>query len=81
MKDLFVDRIVNVSVLAGVARLDFARVDNINPDDQKIQMSGSYRVAMPVDALVHMVEQGSKVVDELKKQAAQQAPAETKTND
>lgn len=81
MKDLFVDRLVNVSVLAGVARLDFARVDNINPDDQKIQMSGSYRIAMPVDALVHMVDQGSKVVDELKKQAAQQARAETKTND
>ena len=81
MKDLFVDRVVNVSVLAGVARLDFARVDSINAEDQKVQMSGSYRVAMPIDALVHMVEQGSKVVDELKKQASQQTTAETKTDD
>lgn len=72
MKDLFVDRLVNVSVLAGVARLDFARVDNVNPDDKKIQMSNSYRVALPIDALVHLAEQSSKVVEELKKQAASQ---------
>ena len=73
MKDLFVDRLVNVSVLAGVARLDFARVDNVNPDDKKIQMSNSYRVALPIDALVHLAEQSSKVVEELKKQAANQS--------
>ena len=72
MKDLFVDRLVNVSVLAGVARLDFARVDNVNPEDKKIQMSNSYRVALPIDALVHLAEQSSKVVEELKKQAASQ---------
>jgi len=73
VKDLFVDRLVNVSVLAGVARLDFARVDNVNPDDKKIQMSNSYRVALPIDALVHLAEQSSKVVEELKKQAANQS--------
>lgn len=72
MKDLFVDRLVNVSVLAGVARLDFARVDNVNPEDKKIQLSNSYRVALPIDALVHLAEQSTKVVEELKKQAANQ---------
>jgi enterochelin esterase-like enzyme len=76
MKDLFVDRLVNVSVLAGVARLDFARVDNVNPEDKKIQMSNSYRVALPLDALVHLAEQSSKVVEELKKQAANQSEAQ-----
>lgn len=70
VKDLFVDRLLNVSVMAGVARLDFARVDNVNPEDKKIQMSNSYRVALPVEALVHLSEQTSKVVEELKKQAA-----------
>lgn len=77
MKDLFVDRLVNVSVLAGVARLDFARVDNVNPEDKKIQMSNSYRVALPIDALVHLAEQSSKVVEELKKQAANQSEAQS----
>ncbi|NRP56749.1 MULTISPECIES: hypothetical protein [unclassified Marinobacterium] len=76
MKDLFVDRLVNVSVLAGVARLDFARVDSVNPEDKKIQMSNSYRVALPLDALVHLAEQSSKVVEELKKQAANQSEAQ-----
>lgn len=75
MKDLFVDRLVNVSVMAGVARLDFARVDNVNPEDKKIQMSNSYRVALPVEALVHLSEQTLKVVEELKKQASANSPA------
>lgn len=77
MKDLFVDRLVNVSVLSGVARLDFARVDNVNPEDKKIQMSNSYRVALPIDALVHLAEQSSKVVEELKKQATSQGEAQS----
>ena len=72
MKDLFVDRLVNVSVMSGVARLDFARVDSVNPEDKKIQMSNSYRVALPIDALVHLAEQSTKIVEELKKQSAQQ---------
>jgi len=75
VKDLFVDRLVNVSVMAGVARLDFARVDNVNPEDKKIQMSNSYRVALPVEALVHLSEQTLKVVEELKKQASANSPA------
>jgi len=69
VKDLFVDRLVNVSVMAGVARLDFARVDSVNPEDKKIQMSNSYRVALPIEALIHLSEQTTKVVSELKKQA------------
>jgi len=61
--------------MAGVARLDFARVDNVNPEDKKIQMSNSYRVALPVEALVHLSEQTLKVVEELKKQASANSPA------
>ncbi len=41
MKDLFVDRLINISVWQGVARLDFARVDDVNPEDKKVNMSAS----------------------------------------
>lgn len=81
MKDLFVDRLVNVSVLSGVARLDFARVDNVNSEDKKIQLSNSYRVALPIDALVHLAEQSTKVVAELKRQAESQASSESEQGD
>jgi len=66
MKDLFVDRLVNISVLQGVARLDFARVDEVDTKDKKVKMSPSYRIAMPVDALAALLEQSSKALDDIK---------------
>jgi len=69
MNDLFVDRLVNVSVMSGVARLDFARVDDVNQEDKKIQMSNSYRIALPLEALVHLSEQTANAVAELRKQS------------
>ena len=64
MKDLFVDRLMNITVLQGVARLDFARVDEVNTEDKKVKMSNSYRLAMPVDALAALLEQSSKALEE-----------------
>mgnify|MGYP000953024486 CR=1 FL=1 len=66
MKDLFVDRLMNITVLQGVARLDFARVDEVNTEDKKVKMSNSYRLAMPVDALAALLEQSSKALEEIK---------------
>ena len=84
MKDLFVDRLINISVWQGVARLDFARVDDVNPEDKKVSMSASYRVAMPLDALAALAEQSSKAMADLTKRAqssdAPESSAETKPN-
>ncbi len=73
MQDIFVDRMVNISVVQGVARLDFARVDQINTDDNTLKLSPSYRLAMPIDALAALAEQSSKAVSELKEKAAEAA--------
>jgi len=70
MKDLFVDRLMNITVLQGVARLDFARVDEVNTEDKKVKMSNSYRLAMPVDALAALLEQSSKALEEIKSMKA-----------
>jgi len=70
MNDIFVDRMVNISVLQGVARLDFARVDQINTEDNTLKLSPSYRIAMPLDALAALAEQSSKAIAEMKEKAA-----------
>jgi len=56
MQDVFVDRLMNISVLQGVARLDFARVDSVDEKEKQINLSPSYRVAMPIDALESLLE-------------------------
>ena len=81
MNDLFVDRLMNVSVLGGVARLDFARVDSVNPEDKKVKLSPSYRIALPLDALVHLSEQTSNVVEQLRKQSNSADNAELNSTD
>lgn len=69
MKDLFVDRLVNISVFQGVARLDFARVEEFDPKEQQVKASPSYRLAMPLDALVGLAEQSGKAIKELSERA------------
>jgi hypothetical protein len=69
MKDLFVDRLINISVWQGVARLDFARVDDVNPEDKKVNLSPSYRVAIPLDTLAALPEQSSTTMADLTKRA------------
>ena len=67
MNDIFVDRVVNVSVVAGVARIDFARIDKVDAETGKVQLSNSYRVALPVDAFLHLSEISNKVASEIAK--------------
>jgi hypothetical protein len=76
MNDLFADRLLNISVLGGVVRLDFARVDGVNPEDKKVQMSPSYRIAVPMDALVQIAEQSSQIVAAIRQHNAQSEKAQ-----
>ena len=62
MKDLFVDQLLGISVLQGIARLDFARIDDIYEEKGKMKMSGSYRVAMPLTLLNEIAEKGTEAV-------------------
>ena len=67
MNDIFVDRVVNVSVVAGVARIDFARIDKVDAESGNVQLSNSYRVALPLDAFMHLSEISNKVASEIAK--------------
>ena len=69
MTDLFVDRFVKFNISQGVARLDFARLEDIDAEKKEMRLSPSARLVMPVDSFAHFVDQLVKVKDELKKRA------------
>lgn len=71
MSDQFADRFVNLAIHRGVARLDFARLESIDPEKKEARFSPAMRLVMPVDAFMHMTEQLCKVREEILKQDTQ----------
>ncbi|WP_089963948.1 hypothetical protein [Limnohabitans sp. 2KL-3] len=69
MQDLFVDRIFNIGIHQGIARMDFARLEKVDPEKKQVVFQPSLRVAMPLDAFLQMAEQ----VVRLREQIVQQA--------
>jgi hypothetical protein len=70
MSDIFVDRFVKFNISQGVARLDFARLEEIDAEKKEMRLSPSSRLVMPVDSFAHFVDQLVKVKAELQKRAA-----------
>ena len=65
MHDIFVDRLGNVAIGNGVARLDFLRMEVTDADKQKITMQPSVRVAIPLDGLMHAIQMLERLRDQL----------------
>lgn len=74
MQDLFADRLGNVTIAAGVARLDFLRVETLNPEKKQVSFAPSIRLAIPVAGLMQMVQMLDQLRDEIAKQST---PTET----
>ena len=70
MQDLFADRLGNVTIAAGVARLDFLRVETLNPEKKQVSFAPSIRLAIPVAGLMQMVQMLDQLRDEIAKQSA-----------
>ncbi len=68
MLDLFIDRIANVQIHQGIARLDFARVENVNPETKEVTMKPAMRVAMPLAAFMEMADHIGKIRENILKQ-------------
>ena len=83
MKDVYVDRFVKFNISQGVARLDFARVEDIDAEKKEMQLSPSARLVMPLDSFSHFVDQLVKVKTEMQKRADSAAAmqAEEKPSD
>lgn len=79
MADLFVDRLHNVTITGGVARLDFLRVREVDAKSQQISMEPAGRLTMTMDALNQMLSVLQQMQTELSRQVAAQAVQKTET--
>ena len=68
MQDLFVDRLGNVTLGNGVARLDFLRLESIDNEKQQITMRPSTRLVIPLDGLMQAIQMLEKLRDQIVKQ-------------
>lgn len=69
MSDLFVDRLGNITISEGVARLDFLRLSAVDAERKQARMAPSVRLAIPLAGLVQAVAMLDKVRDELLREA------------
>jgi len=77
MQDLFAERLVNMHIHQGIARLDFARLESVNPDKNQVTYGPAMRLVMPLDAFMQAAEQMHRMREEILKQSQAPAPAQT----
>ena len=69
MQDLFVDRLNNVTIGNGVARLDFLRLEAVDSEKKEIVYKPSARLVIPVDGLMQAIQMLDQLRDQITKQA------------
>lgn len=74
MNDFFVDRIGNVTIGNGVARLDFLRLETVDAEKKQLGYRPSLRLVLPVVGLMQTVQ----MLDQLRDQIVKQAQAQEK---
>ncbi len=77
MQDLFVDRLNNVTVGNGVARLDFLRLEAVNSEKKELTYKPSTRLAIPLDGLMQAIQMLDQLRDQIAKQAKEAQTAQT----
>ncbi|NTV87504.1 MAG: hypothetical protein HGA21_12260 [Burkholderiaceae bacterium] len=73
MQDLFAERLINMSINQGIARLDFARLESVDPQKNQATFTPALRLVMPLDSFMQAVEQMNHVRDDILKQAKAQS--------
>lgn len=80
MQDIFADRLANLAIHQGIARLDFARLESVDPEKNQATFAPSLRLAMPVDAFMRMAEQIGQareaILQQTKADPARNAPTQ-----
>ena len=69
MSDLFVDRLGNITVSDGVARLGFLRLSALDGEKKQARLAPSVRLVIPLAGLVQAIGMLDKVRGELLRQA------------
>jgi hypothetical protein len=77
MKDVFVDRLGNIAVTNGIARLDFLRLASVDTEKKSVTMEPSVRLILPIDSLMQMMQMLEQMKAQMTKdQAALQQKSE-----
>jgi len=80
MQDLFAERLVNMHIHQGIARLDFARLESIDPQKNQATFAPALRLVMPLDAFMQAVEQMNRIREDILKQSQAQVGAAPSTS-
>jgi len=80
MQDIYADRFVRFNVSQGVARLDFARVENVDGEKKEITMSPSTRLILPLDSFMHFADQVARLREAIVERAQNRDTAEVEVN-
>lgn len=70
--DLFADRIGNVTVSEGVARIDFLRLENPSADPKQRTYAFSHRLVLPLQTFAQLQE----MVQQMRQKIATEAAAQ-----
>lgn len=70
MSNYYADRLGNINVVGGVARLDFLRVKDIESDSKKVNLEEAFRLVMPLEGVMQTIEVLEQMKTELLKQNA-----------
>jgi hypothetical protein len=73
MQDLFAERLTNVKINQGVARLDFARLESVDPQKNQATYAPAVRLVMPLDAFMQAVEHMNRAREDILKQVQAQS--------
>ena len=80
MQDLFVDRLNNVTVGNGVARLDFLRLEAVDNEKKELTYKPSTRLVIPLDGLMQAIQMLDQLRDQIAKQAKEAQNAQGAQN-
>ena len=83
MQDIYADRFMKFNVSQGVARLDFARVENFDSDKKEITMTPNARLFLPLDSFMHFADQVARIKEAIveRAQTVEKTEVEVRTDD
>lgn len=79
MLDLYVDRLGNVTVGNGVARLDFLRIEGLDQEKKQVNMRASYRLSLPASELRNLIGMLERVQQQIEQQGSAQVQSSGET--
>ncbi len=73
MNTIFADRVGNITIASGVARLDFLTLKELDTQTQKAELEPVVRLTMPIEGIMQTIEALDKMKADLIAQAQQQS--------